>query len=68
MERVVGLRRAVRAGLYGALAEAAGNSGVGDRRREVGSGDVPNEHRAGVQGGEAREELFERGRESVVAA
>ena len=67
MERVVGLRRAMCAGLYGALAEAAGNSGVGDRRREAESGDVPDEHRAGIQGGEARKELFERGREGVVA-
>jgi len=43
-----------------------------DQRHRAGTGKggktVPDEHRAGVEGGETREELFKRGREGMAAA
>ena len=79
MERVVGLDGAVRTGLQGALAEAVGGGKAAwamkwqkrERAGKVGKKKevvLPDEHHAGVEGGEAREELLERGREDVVVA
>lgn len=59
MERIVGLRRAVRARLHRALAEAA--EGVGANGIGEGSGEgrertrLPDEHHACVEGGKPRE-------------
>ena len=69
VERIVGLCRTVRASLHCALAEAAGGNGaLGEWERRMGETRLPDEHHAGVEGGEPREEFLKYRWEGVVVA